>query len=139
MKVSSRSSVRMMAVKSSTKIEIEKETDEDMDGYWEENVKIVPELALNKDTKNYWDEQMKNRDPIKLPYWVLDVDDGAQMIKNNEKRKIGWIGLGQTGHQIAFLLVKAGYDVTVYDKDKSKANDLIKFGAKLANSANDLA
>ena len=43
MKVSSRSSVRMMAVKSSTKIEIEKETDEDMDGYWEENVKIVPE------------------------------------------------------------------------------------------------
>ena len=139
MKVSSRSSVRMMAGKSSTKIEIEKETDEDMDGYWEENVKIVPELALNKDTKNYWDEQMKNRDPIKLPYWVLDVDDGAQMIKNNEKRKIGWIGLGQTGHQIAFLLVKAGYDVTVYDKDKSKANDLIKFGAKLANSANDLA
>jgi|TARA_B110000285_G_C14979731_1_gene540731 UDP-N-acetylmuramoylalanine-D-glutamate ligase len=83
---------------------------------------------------------MKNRDPIKLPYWVVDVDDGgAQMIKNDEKRKIGWIGLGQTGHQIAFLLVRAGYDVTVFDKDKTKADDLIKFGAKLANSANDLA
>jgi 3-hydroxyisobutyrate dehydrogenase-like beta-hydroxyacid dehydrogenase len=36
-------------------------------------------------------------------------------------------------------LIRAGYDVTVYDKNKSKAHDLIKFGAKLANDANAVA
>ena len=82
---------------------------------------------------------MSGRDRIRLPYWVYDVDDGAQIVQNDEKRKIGWIGLGKSGHQLASKLVKAGYDVTLYDKDKSKADDLIKFGAKLANSANDLA
>lgn len=110
-----------------------------MDEYWTENERdpIKPGQAQNADTKNYWDEQMKNREPIKLPYWVKE--NGAQIIKNDEKRKIGWIGLGQTGHQIAFLLVRAGYDVTVFDKNKSKARDLINFGAKFASSANDLA
>ena len=80
---------------------------------------------------------MKNRDPLKLPYWV--EEDGMQVIKNDEKRKIGWIGLGQTGHQIAFLLTRAGYDVTVFDKNKAKAADLVKMGATLANDANSVA
>jgi 3-hydroxyisobutyrate dehydrogenase len=80
---------------------------------------------------------MKNRQPIKLPYWV--EEDGAQVIKNDEKRKIGWIGLGQTGHELASLLTRSGYDVTVYDKNKSKADDLVKYGAKLAANPNDLA
>ena len=36
-------------------------------------------------------------------------------------------------------MVRAGYDVTVFDKDRKKADELIKFGAKLASSANDVA
>ena len=80
---------------------------------------------------------MENREPLKLPYWV--EEDGAQVIKNDEKRKIGWIGLGKTGYQLAFLLTRAGYDITVFDKDKSKAAELIKFGAKWGNSSNDTA
>ena len=120
-----RTSVKMMATSTATEPEVA-----DMDGYWEENVPVVPRGIQNEDTKNYWDKMMENREPIKLPYWV--EEDGAQVIKNDEKRKIGWIGLGQTGYQLAFLLVRAGYDVTVFDKDKSKADELVKFGAKFA-------
>lgn len=80
---------------------------------------------------------MSNREPLKMPYWV--EEDGLQVIKNDEKRKIGWIGLGKSGHQLAFLLVRAGYDVTVFDKRPEKAADLINMGAKLAKDANALA
>lgn len=124
----------MMATKSST---VDQAVEDDMDGYWEDNVPVIPRGVQNEDTKNYWDDLMENREPLKLPYWV--EEDGAQVIKNDEKRKIGWIGLGKTGHQLATLLVRAGYDVTVYDKDKSKADDLVKYGAKLAQTCNDLA
>jgi 3-hydroxyisobutyrate dehydrogenase len=91
----------------------------------------------NEDTEDYWDNLMKNREPLKLPYWA--EEDGMQVIKNDEKRKIGWIGLGKTGHQLAYLLVRAGYDVTVFDKNRSKGEDLVKYGAKFAQDANSVA
>lgn len=80
---------------------------------------------------------MKNREPLKLPEWVQE--DGLWSVKNEEKRKIGWIGLGKSGHQLASQLIRAGYDVTVFDKRAEKAADLIDMGAKLASNANDLA
>jgi len=80
---------------------------------------------------------MKNRKPICLPKWVSD--DGLQVIMNKETRNIGWIGLGETGHNLAFQLVRAGYNVTVFDKDRKKAADLEKFGAKVGRTANDVA
>lgn len=126
-----RSSVAMM---SATSVELQREID---DEYYEQNIPIRPRNLENKETENYWDELMKNREPLKLPYWV--EEDGMQVIKNDEKRKIGWIGLGETGHQLAFLLTRAGYDVTVFDKSKEKAADLVKFGAKLSNDANSVA
>lgn len=66
-----RSNVKMMA----TSTAVEAEVEDDMDGYWEENVPVVPRGTLNDDTKNYWDKLMENRAPIKLPYWV--EEDGA--------------------------------------------------------------
>jgi 3-hydroxyisobutyrate dehydrogenase-like beta-hydroxyacid dehydrogenase len=80
---------------------------------------------------------MKNRKPICLPKWV--DDDGLQVIMNKETRNIGWIGLGETGHSLVFQLIRSGYNVTVFDKDKKKTADLEKFGAKVARTANDLA
>ena len=92
----------MMATSTST---VEKDVaEDDNDGYWEENVRVSENKTATLDTKNYWDEQMKNREPLKLPYWV--EEDGAQVIKNDEKRKIGWIGLGKTGHELASLLTR---------------------------------
>jgi 3-hydroxyisobutyrate dehydrogenase-like beta-hydroxyacid dehydrogenase len=46
--------------------------------------------------------------------------------------KIGFIGLGQMGSGIAGNLIKAGHEVTVYNRTPAKAEPLVKQGAKLA-------
>lgn len=56
-------------------------------------------------------------------------------ITNEEKRKIGWIGTGDTSNALIYQLVRYGYDVTVYDLIESNAENLVKLGAKLAKSA----
>lgn len=48
--------------------------------------------------------------------------------------KIGFIGLGQMGSGIAANLIKAGHEVTVYNRTAAKAEPLVKEGAKLAKS-----
>jgi 3-hydroxyisobutyrate dehydrogenase-like beta-hydroxyacid dehydrogenase len=48
------------------------------------------------------------------------------------KMKVGFIGLGQMGSQMALNLVKAGHEVTVYNRTPAKAADLVAHGAKLA-------
>jgi 3-hydroxyisobutyrate dehydrogenase-like beta-hydroxyacid dehydrogenase len=48
--------------------------------------------------------------------------------------KIGFIGLGQMGSGIAANLMKAGHEVTVYNRTAAKAEPLVKEGAKLAGS-----
>ena len=53
--------------------------------------------------------------------------------------RIGWIGAGRMGLPMAELLVKAGNDVTVWNRTASKAAPLAKLGAKVARSAADLA
>ncbi|MFZ1813200.1 MAG: NAD(P)-dependent oxidoreductase [Rhizobiaceae bacterium] len=51
----------------------------------------------------------------------------------------GYIGLGNLGANCAACLLKAGFEVTVHDLDKSLAERLIAKGAKWADSATDLA
>ena len=51
--------------------------------------------------------------------------------------KIGFIGLGQMGAAIAANLVKAGNDVTVYNRTASKAAPLVALGAHAATSIKD--
>lgn len=46
--------------------------------------------------------------------------------------RIGFIGLGQMGAGMAANLVKAGHDVTVYNRTKSKTEPLAKDGATAA-------
>ncbi|HVT56252.1 MAG TPA: NAD(P)-dependent oxidoreductase [Xanthobacteraceae bacterium] len=46
--------------------------------------------------------------------------------------KIGFIGLGQMGAGMAANLIKAGHDVTVYNRTKSRTEPLVKVGAKAA-------
>ncbi len=48
--------------------------------------------------------------------------------------KVGFIGLGQMGSGIAANLIKAGHEVTVYNRTAAKAEPLVKQGAKLAAS-----
>src|SRR5271168_5648112 len=55
------------------------------------------------------------------------------------KHKIGWIGAGRMGFQLATRLLEAGCDVTVYIRTRAKAEPLKKLGAKLADSPAALA
>ncbi len=50
--------------------------------------------------------------------------------------KIGFIGLGQMGSPIARNLMKAGHELTVYNRTRSKAESL---GARVANTPADAA
>lgn len=48
--------------------------------------------------------------------------------------KIGFIGLGRMGSGMAANLIKAGFDVTVFNRDAQKAESLVQKGAHLARS-----
>ena len=48
--------------------------------------------------------------------------------------KVGFIGLGQMGSAMAVNLVKAGHEVTVYNRSRDKAEALASEGAKVAGT-----
>jgi 3-hydroxyisobutyrate dehydrogenase-like beta-hydroxyacid dehydrogenase len=51
--------------------------------------------------------------------------------------KIGFIGLGQMGVAMAANLLRAGYEVTVYNRTRAKADTLASAGAKVADDIAD--
>ncbi len=53
--------------------------------------------------------------------------------------KIGWIGLGNMGNPMCKNLIKAGHDVTVWNRTKSKAADALNMGAKWADTPQAVA
>lgn len=53
--------------------------------------------------------------------------------------KIGFIGLGIMGSRMAANLLKAGFDLTVFNRTKEKAEKLIDNGAKWGNSIEETA
>ena len=54
------------------------------------------------------------------------------------KHKIGWIGMGRMGFPMAERLLKAGYDVSVWNRTRSKAEPLAKIGGKVVDNLTDL-
>lgn len=52
--------------------------------------------------------------------------------------KMGWIGLGKMGKPMSGQLLKAGYDVTVYNRTTEKEDKLKSEGAKTAKSPKQL-
>jgi 3-hydroxyisobutyrate dehydrogenase len=53
--------------------------------------------------------------------------------------KIGWIGMGRMGFPMAERLIKAGYDVSVWNRTRSKAEPLAAKGGKIVDKVADLA
>ncbi|THD84454.1 NAD(P)-dependent oxidoreductase [Aliigemmobacter aestuarii] len=53
--------------------------------------------------------------------------------------KYGYIGLGNLGGHVAASLIRAGFDVTVYDRNPALADRHREMGAKVAGSAAELA
>lgn len=52
----------------------------------------------------------------------------------SEMAKIAWIGLGNMGQPMSKRLVEAGHPVTVYNRTKEKADEVVKAGAKFADT-----
>lgn len=53
--------------------------------------------------------------------------------------KLGWIGVGRMGYQMAERLLQAGQDVSIWNRTKSKAEPLTKLGGKVVDTLADLA
>lgn len=53
--------------------------------------------------------------------------------------RIGFIGLGIMGKPMSLNLLKAGFSLTVWNRTKSKTNDLVKNGASFAISPRQVA
>jgi 3-hydroxyisobutyrate dehydrogenase len=52
---------------------------------------------------------------------------------------IGWIGIGRMGYAMAQLLAKAGCNLSVWNRTRSKAEPLKEYGAKVVDKLTDLA
>src|SRR4029434_5967728 len=59
------------------------------------------------------------------------------MAKN--ELKIGWIGMGRMGSPMAERLLKAGYDVSIWNRTRSKAEPLAKLGGQIVDKPSDLS
>jgi 3-hydroxyisobutyrate dehydrogenase len=53
--------------------------------------------------------------------------------------RLGWIGMGRMGHPMAERLLKAGHDLSIWNRTRSKAEPLIAKGASLVDRPADLA
>jgi 3-hydroxyisobutyrate dehydrogenase len=53
-------------------------------------------------------------------------------------QKIGWIGMGRMGFPMAERLIKAGHDVSIWNRTRAKAEPLAKIGGKVVDRLADL-
>jgi 3-hydroxyisobutyrate dehydrogenase len=56
----------------------------------------------------------------------------------DHKQKIGWIGAGRMGIPMAERLIKAGYDVAIWNRTRAKAEPLAKIGGTLVDHLYEL-
>src|SRR4051812_42254946 len=54
-------------------------------------------------------------------------------------QRVGWIGMGRMGYPMAERLLKAGYDVSIWNRTRSKAEPLAKIGGKVVDKLSDLS
>jgi 3-hydroxyisobutyrate dehydrogenase len=53
-------------------------------------------------------------------------------------QKIGWIGMGRMGLPMAERLIKAGHDVSIWNRTRAKAEPLAKIGGKVVDHLHEL-
>jgi 3-hydroxyisobutyrate dehydrogenase-like beta-hydroxyacid dehydrogenase len=56
-----------------------------------------------------------------------------------ENDRLGFVGIGYMGRPIARRLLEAGFKLTAYDRDRSKAQELVRYGATVAKSVSELS
>src|SRR5581483_7325677 len=63
--------------------------------------------------------------------------DGTRF--NMADQRIGWVGAGRMGFALAERLLKAGIQLSVYNRTRAKAEPLASLGATVVDSLGDLA
>jgi|SRR5579862_164835 len=58
---------------------------------------------------------------------------------NPENDRLGFIGVGYMGRPIARRLLESGFKLTAYDRDRSKAEELIRYGGSVAEGVAQLS
>jgi 3-hydroxyisobutyrate dehydrogenase len=53
--------------------------------------------------------------------------------------RLGFVGIGYMGRPIARRLLESGFKLTAYDRDYSKAEELIQYGGSVAQSVSELS
>ena len=53
------------------------------------------------------------------------------------KTRVGFVGLGLMGNPMSNNLLKAGYDVAVWNRTPSRMDEMMAAGARPASSARD--
>jgi 3-hydroxyisobutyrate dehydrogenase-like beta-hydroxyacid dehydrogenase len=56
-----------------------------------------------------------------------------------ENTKLGFIGIGYMGRPIAQRLLQAGFSLRAYDRNRSKAEELVRYGGLVAQSVAEVA
>jgi phosphoglycerate dehydrogenase-like enzyme len=64
---------------------------------------------------------------------------GAIIMKpiTQENDRLGFVGIGYMGRPIAQRLLESGFKLTAYDRDHTKAEELIAYGGKVAPSVSE--
>jgi 3-hydroxyisobutyrate dehydrogenase len=57
----------------------------------------------------------------------------------SEKSKLGFVGIGYMGRPIAQRLLEAGFKLAAYDRHRTKAEELIRYGGTVAASVAELS
>jgi len=60
------------------------------------------------------------------------------MVGHENARRLGWVGTGRMGSEMARRLLMAGCDLAVYNRSPARAEPLVRLGAKPAGSAAEL-
>ena len=59
---------------------------------------------------------------------------GSWVYNHSMEQQIGFVGLGIMGRGMAANLLKAGYELTVYNRTRARAEEFAKIGAKIADT-----
>jgi 3-hydroxyisobutyrate dehydrogenase-like beta-hydroxyacid dehydrogenase len=70
---------------------------------------------------------------------IVTLGAGDEMPEQRGDRRLGWLGTGRMGAELVRRLLADGHDVSVYNRTPAKAQPLAALGAKVVDSAADLA
>ena len=67
------------------------------------------------------------------------MSEATSRTAGQAQERLGFIGTGNMGFPMAARLLNAGFDVTVYNRTRSKAEPLTEYGAKVVDNVAELA